>query len=112
MIRFLQILVSKFNAILNCQNYFENKWKEKYKEKPSLDRLNTLLDDKSIQVQSFALYYNGKKKSLDSILAIYWVPEEYLIFKVDPTSRSLVTFYCREDLLNVEQEKLEEKEVN
>jgi hypothetical protein len=100
--------------ITGATNYFCNKWNDKFHEEPSIEKLNTMLENKSIQVQSFALYYNGKKKSLDSVLVVYWIPEEGLIFKVDPTSRSLVTFYCREDLMSIDQEKLdkEEKEVN
>lgn len=94
--------------ITGWTNFFEKKWKGKFHEEPLLKDLNDMLENKSIQVQSFTLYFDGKKKMLESVLAIYWVPEEKLVFKVDPTSRSLVTFYCDEDLKNMQQSELDQ----
>lgn len=88
-------------------NYFERKWKEKYKIDPKLHILNDIINNDSLQVQSYAVYYNGKKKSLESILAVFWSPKNNLVFKIDPTSKSIVTFYCQEDLKNLDQEKLD-----
>lgn len=98
--------------ITGATNYFRGKWKDKFHEEPSIEKLDVLLETKSIQVQSFALYYNGKKKSLESVLAIFWIPEDGLVFKVDPSSRSLVTFYCNQDLFGIDQKKLDEEDAN
>lgn len=96
--------------ITGWTKFFEKKWKEIYKVEPKLNILNDIINNDSIQVQSYTVYYNGKKKSLESVLAVFWSPKNNMVFKIDPSSKSLVTFYSREDLKNMSQTDLDKEE--
>lgn len=79
--------------ITGYTKYFENKWKNEFDNIPSIEELNSHLKNGAVKLQSYISYYDNKKRTMENVLEIFWVPDKNLVFKIDPTSSSAVTFY-------------------
>lgn len=89
-------------VITGCTDFFIDKWIEINGTKPDIEELNDWVLNKSLCVQSFLVYFNKKKESVQRILACYWIPSKNIIVKVDIESKSAVTWYSPEDAKNKE----------
>jgi hypothetical protein len=78
--------------------YFKDKWLKVYKTEPNVEELNNKIQNSSIRVQPHMIFFDSKKNDFVKILATHWIPDMNIIVKCDLESRSLVTFYCLDDL--------------
>ena len=91
--------------ITGCTRFFENKWLREFEVVPTIDELNNYLKY-SVKIQDYVSYYDKKKGNVDNVLDIYWIVKKDLILKIDPLSKSAVTFYTiKEAKNNLKQEK-------
>jgi hypothetical protein len=84
--------------ITGATNFFTEKWVKLYKKEPDIEELNKHIQSKAVRVQPHIMYWDERKSETVKILAAYWLIELNVVVKADLESRSLVTFYSKDDL--------------
>lgn len=83
--------------ITGYTNYFKQKWFDNYNSEPVIEELNDSLEKRSIKIQQYKNLFDKRTKTFTNILAVYWLPNSDIILKIDAETKSIVTFYTKND---------------
>lgn len=88
--------------ITGATNFFTEKYIKLYQKEPDIEELNRHIQSKAVRIQPHIMYWDERSAKTVKILAAYWLVELGIVIKADLESRSLVTFYSKDDLQNKE----------